>query len=62
MKSFTVYFYSKSRSCVLYFGIDGRSKARVFKMAREMAKLIMAYYKVDGIRWGTKITVEVEQQ
>jgi hypothetical protein len=61
MKSFTVYFYSKSRSCVLYFGIDGRSKARVLKMGREMAKSMMAYHKADNIRWRTKITVEVER-
>lgn len=61
MKSFTVYFYSQSRSCILYFGIDGRSKARVLKMGMEMAKLMMAYYKADSIRWGTKITVEVER-
>lgn len=61
MKSFIVYFYSKSRSCILYFGVDGRSKARVLKMGKEMAKLMMAYYTADNIRWVTKITVEVEE-
>lgn len=60
MKAYNIYFYSPSRSCILYFSVDGRSKKRVLKMARQMAKLMTDYYKADNISWGRKITVEVE--
>lgn len=61
MKAYTLYFYSQNHSCILYFGVDGRSKARVLKMGREMAKIMLAYYKQDRIKWAAKITVEAEE-
>jgi hypothetical protein len=60
VKSYTLYFYSQSGSCILYFGIDGHSKARALKMGREMAKIMLAYYKADSSRYITKIKVEIE--
>ncbi len=60
MKAYTIYFYSQSGSCILYFAIDGRSKARALRLGREMAKSMMEYYRKDNIRWGKKIRVEVE--
>lgn len=60
MKAYTLYFYSQSGSCITYWAVDGRSKARVLRMGREMAKIMLAYYKEDGITWIRKIKVEVE--
>ena len=61
MKAYTLYFYSQSRSCILYFSVDGRSKTRALKMAKEMAKIMLAYYKADSMPYLTKMTVEVEE-
>ena len=59
IRSYTVYFYSKSGSCILYFGIDGTSKKQVLKLGRSMANLLQDHYK--PMFWGTKITVKVEE-
>ena len=48
MKGYTLYFYSQSRSCILYFSVDGNSKKRALKMGREMAAILLAYYKALG--------------
>ena len=54
-----MYFYSKSGSCILYFGIDGTSKKQVLKLGRSIAKLLQDHYK--SMSWGAKITVKVEE-
>jgi hypothetical protein len=61
MKAYTLYFYSQSRSCITYFGVDGRSKSRALKMGKEIAKIILAYYKADKMPWLTRVTVEAEE-
>lgn len=61
MKAFTLYFYSQSGSCIVYFGVEGRSKARALKIGKQMAKLLLAYYKADKMPWLTEVRVEVEQ-
>lgn len=61
MKAFTLYFYSQSRSCITHFCVDGRSKARALKMGKEIAKIMLAYYKADRMPWLTEVTVEAEE-
>jgi|GEM_PF-6207570 len=61
MKAFTLYFYSQNGSCITYFGVDGKSKARVLRMGREIAQIMLDYYKSGGMPWLTKITVKAEE-
>lgn len=61
MKAFTLYFYSQSGSCITYFGVDGRSKARALKMGKEIAKVMLAYYKAGRMPWLTKVAVDAEE-
>lgn len=61
MKAYTLYFYSQNGSCIAYFGVDGTSKAKALKMGKEIAKVILAYYKADKMDWLTKITVKAEE-
>jgi hypothetical protein len=61
MKAYTLYFYSQSGSCILYFGVDGKSKVRALKMGKNIAKVLLEYYKADGRKWLTKITVKAEE-
>lgn len=59
VKGYTLYFYSKSKSCILYFGIDGLSKKSVLKVGREMAKSLEAHYAT--ILGKIRITVKAEE-
>jgi hypothetical protein len=60
INGYTVYFYAnKSKSCLLYFSIDGTSKAKALQLGRGIAKLWEDYYASFG--WKTKITVKVEE-
>lgn len=58
-KGYTLYFYSQNNSCLTYFGVDGTSKKKVFRLGRDMAKLLEEYYATQ--MWKIKITVTVEE-
>lgn len=59
MKAFTLYFYSKSGSCIVYFGIDSKSKKGALKLGKAIAKLLEDHY--SSMPWGSKITVKAEE-
>lgn len=61
MKAYTLYFYSQTGSCILYFSVDGRSKARALKMGKDIAKVLLEYYKADGMKWLTNLIVKTEE-
>jgi hypothetical protein len=59
IRGYTIYLYSKkSNSCLLYFAVDGTSKAKALKFGKAIAKLWEDYYA--DLPWKAKIRVEVE--
>lgn len=60
-KAYTLYFFSQNNSCIIYFGVDGTSKAKVLKMGKKIAEILFDYYKSEGMESLTKITVKAEE-
>lgn len=60
IKGYTVYIMSQDGSCICHFGIDGTSKKKVYKMAREIAASIQNYYKTYLWDLG-KVSAKVEE-
>jgi hypothetical protein len=59
IRGYTIYFYAnKSKSCLLYFAVDGTSKAKAREFGKGIAKLWEDYHASLG--WKVKIRVVVE--